>query len=99
MRIADLPPSRPIRRTAKGIPESPQPVLWCRRCNDTYSATPGDYADRDPDDVLSCSDCGGPFVLVETRMVHVPYDEAGEGVAWLHFLVDALWNTRGKGVQ
>lgn len=44
-----------------GAAFKPKPFLFCEKCQNRYSATPGDYFMMAPDDVFTC--CGEAMVL------------------------------------
>jgi uncharacterized protein with PIN domain len=51
--------------------------LTCLDCGGEFSATSGDYFMLDPDEVLECSECGGPLSLVTERKVQeIVYPQA-----------------------
>lgn len=53
--------------------------LWCPCCEESYSAQPGDYWDRDDDELIRCVSCldaigaSEPLELMAERTVMVPY--------------------------
>ena len=52
---------------ASDLPKRPKPgvLLCCANCQDEYSATRGDYFMLDPDERMSCGECGDELSLRE----------------------------------
>ena len=53
----------------KAIPEGVLAMLYCIRCGEQYSATPGDYFMSDPNTVFRC--CGLNMRLVTKHEVYI----------------------------
>lgn len=78
------------RKLANGAYIEPvRPVLYCRSCGATYSATPGDYWNAEGGKVLTCDECGEPLELAHKLTRYVPWGQRGEigklldnGVIW-----------------
>lgn len=64
MKYKELPAPRPDHQQ--------QPMLLCRGCHGEYSATPGDYFTRDPNEEITCGECGEHLELVDKTIKYVP---------------------------
>lgn len=77
----DLPNVQGRKLESGGYQEAVRPVLYCRSCGDTYSATPGDYWNADAGKVLTCDTCGEPLELAHKLTVYVPWAQRDKAVS------------------
>lgn len=72
--VRDLPNPIPSRTLPEGgTLIARQPCLWCKRCDEKFSANPGDYFWMPRDRPFRCGQCRTPLVLVTEQRVMVPY--------------------------
>lgn len=82
----DLPTIRGRKLPGGGYVEPVRPLLFCRCCGNEYSASPGDYWNATPNDVLTCDDCGEPLELARKLIAFVPW---AQGAALRSLVLDA----------
>lgn len=75
----DLPNIQGRRLDSGAYIEPTRPVLYCRTCGDTYSASPGDYWAADATKPLTCDGCGGLLELARRLIQYVPWEQ-GEAI-------------------
>lgn len=73
----DLPDVQGRKLADGGYIEPVRPVLYCRSCGATYSASPGDYWHAEGGKPLTCDECGDPLELAQRMVRYVPWDQRG----------------------
>lgn len=74
----DLPDVHGRKLKDGGYVEPVRPVLYCRTCGASYSASPGDYWNVEGGKALTCGDCGEPLELAHRLRAYVPWAQRNE---------------------